>query len=46
MAGSLTEMVRKMSFWCAESVSSAQMVEMGLNLSERVSVGAGDRSTN
>jgi hypothetical protein len=41
MAGSLTEKVRRMSFWCVESVSSAQMVETGLILSERVSVGHG-----
>jgi hypothetical protein len=41
MVGSLTEKVRKMRFWCAEGVSSAQMVETELNLSERVSIGRG-----
>jgi hypothetical protein len=41
MAGLLVEKVRKMSFWCAESVSSAQMAETGLILSKRVSVGCG-----
>jgi len=39
MAESLTEKVRRMSFWCVGSVSSSQMEELVLILSERVSVG-------
>jgi hypothetical protein len=41
MAGLLTEAVREMNFWSAESMNSGKMVKTGLILSERVSIGHG-----